>query len=274
MVGILLSFPFWGLASFQEVMFLNNDTPIPILLPYHSQREFLQVWERYGKLSFRECTTTLALNSTRKVSPLPWTVVRDQDRKEMKLQMKIMKTENPQVQTRKGLACIYYTEVYTHTQTIFFHHHRWFLSVDPSLKILGNVTVIDSDCRNFTRRSQSWKIDPTFLRNTILCPWQYFLLMMIHWWLRLVAYIPITRTSPINHWMTHDWHFLGTANHHWASMLFFVAAVLLMEELVIPVDMENIPIFIGFSLISQLVCRISEPSTSINKSESTSRWLV
>ena len=63
-VGILLSFAFWGLASFQEVMFLNNDTHIPILLPYHSQREFLQVWEWYGKLSFRECTTTLALNST------------------------------------------------------------------------------------------------------------------------------------------------------------------------------------------------------------------
>ena len=215
-------FLFGAWPLFRRSCFLNNDTPIPILLPYHSQREFLQVWEWYGKLSFRECTTTLALNSTRKVSPLPWTVVRDQDRKEMKLQMKIMKTENPQVQTRKGLACIYYTEVYTHTQTIFFHHHRWFLSVDPSLKILGNVTVIDSDCRNFTRRSQSWKIDPTFLRNTILCPWQYFLLMMIHWWLRLVAYIPITRTSPINHWMTHDWHFLGTANHHWASMLFLL----------------------------------------------------
>jgi len=57
-------------------------------------------------------------------------------------------------------------------------------------------------------------------------------------------------------------------------MLFFVAAVLLMEELVKPVDMENITIFIGCLLISQVVCGISEPSTSINKSESTSKLFV
>lgn len=73
----------------------------------------------------------------------------------------------------------------------------------------------------FSRRPQSCKIGPKSLRNITHCPWQYFLLMMIHWWLRLVAYIPITRTSPINHWMIHDWHFLGTANHHWASMFSF-----------------------------------------------------
>lgn len=73
---------------------------------------------------------------------------------------------------KNRFACIYYIYTYC-TQRIFFHHHRGFLSVDPSLKILGNVTVIDSDCRNFTRRSQSCKIDPKFWRNTIPCPWQY-----------------------------------------------------------------------------------------------------
>ena len=124
-------FPFWGLASFQEVM-LNNGTPIPILLPYHSQREFLQVWEWYGKLSFRECTTTLTLNSTCKVSPFT-----------------LNRCSRSGSQRDEASNEDHEDWESTGANDIFFHHHKWFLSVDPSLKILGNVSVIDSDCRNF-----------------------------------------------------------------------------------------------------------------------------
>lgn len=90
--------------------------------------------------------------------------------------------------------------------------------------------------------------------------------MMIHWccdWLHISQSLGLHQST--NGWLMIDisWQLQTTIDP--ACFLCCRGTVLLIEKLVKPADIENIPMFMQVSLISQVVCPISKPSTSINK---------